>query len=272
MNLLINKLKTGLKLTLLLISVVLLLPSEGLAWTDPVLTSRITTIKAVHVMELRTQINTKLGVCGQPAQAWTHGTLTPRSTTITKVDLDELRTGTTNLVNAYRVQQALPASPPVYTDPVITARTTSIKAVHFDELRTFVSGATCTPGCPAQALAWNVGVDACSASAPMTPVGASAAVSDIVLPKTGSASFTCNAGGVWAALPNAGATCANCIYNSNVWNNPPWTPAVKASKPMCSSAAGMAIMSLEFTGCVPSSTTGWCYDGSGDFIQMVCSC
>lgn len=193
-------------------SAVLFAASEGFSqWTDPVLTSRVTPVKAVHVTELRTQINTNLGVCLQPTQVWTNVTLTPRSTTIKKIDLDELRAATTNLVNAYRVQQSLPLSPPVYTDAAIVARTTPIRAVHFSELRTFVSGATCTAGCPAQALAWNVGANACSASAPATAVGSSAAISDTIVPLTGAAQFSCNIGGVWAAIPNVGATCAACL-------------------------------------------------------------
>ena len=80
---------------------------------------------------------------------------------------------------------------------------------------------------------------------------------------------------------NTGSSPSNDVYiislsskhnNSFTWNNPPWTAAVKASKPMCSSAAGLAILALEYTICVPASSTGWCNDGSGDFVQMVCSC
>lgn len=185
----------------------LLAPSEGFSqWAEPIV-AHSTTIKASHVVELRTQVNAKLAVCGQPPQAWTNVTLTPRLTTIKKVDLDELRTATTNLVNASRIQQALPPSPPAYAEPIVV-RTTTVKAAHINELRGYIAGATCTPGCPAQVLAWTVGADACSAAAPLTAIGSMAVISDIVALATGVARFICNAGGVWAAAPNPGATCS----------------------------------------------------------------
>lgn len=199
-------LDTCLRLTLSFSLASCLLPSESFGWAEPI-TANVTTIKASHIVELRTTVNSKLAVCLQPAQAWTHGTLTPRSTTIKKTDLDELRTATTNLVNAYQIQQALPPSPPAYTDAIV-ARTTPIKAVHFNELRTIITATTCTVNCPAQALGWTVGPDSCSTSAPVTPVLTAANVTDSVGATTGSAQFNCGAGGVWAATPNAGATCS----------------------------------------------------------------
>lgn len=199
------------------------MPSAGLAqWTDPVLTSRVTPIKVVHVTELRTQINTKLAGCGQPVQAWTDNALTPRSTQIKKIHIDELRLATTNLVNAYRISQALPASPPVYTDPAITVRTTPIRAVHIDEIRGFVGGATCTPGCPAQNLSWLVSGNTCTGPYPVTANGASASAANVTAGLAGSATFQCVAG-AWAGAPNGGATCApslDCTLNLPVgWDN-----------------------------------------------------
>lgn len=111
-------------------------------WVETI-TPNVTPVKAAHIVELRTQIDSGLAACGLPAQTWTNATLTPRSSKIAKVDIDDLRAATTNLVNAYRAQASLPPSPPVYTDPVITAQTTPIKAAHINELRTFVTGAVC---------------------------------------------------------------------------------------------------------------------------------
>lgn len=165
MNPLINKLNLEIcfkPALLLIIAAVSFVASEGFGqWAEPTLTPRITTIKASHINELRTEVNTKLVVCGQPAQVWTHNTLTPRLTSIKKTDIDELRLATTNLVNAYRVQQSLPPSPPVYTDATITARATIIKATHIQELRGHVSGATCV-ACVGVTLA----VTCCSGAAP----------------------------------------------------------------------------------------------------------
>lgn len=72
------------------------------------------------------------------------------------------------------------------------------------------AGATCTTsatGCAAQTLSWSVSSVPCSGNAPATNIGANAAVSS-ANGNPGSASFACNAGGTFAATPQAGATCA----------------------------------------------------------------
>ncbi|MCB0350765.1 MAG: hypothetical protein KDD38_06250, partial [Bdellovibrionales bacterium] len=72
------------------------------------------------------------------------------------------------------------------------------------------AGATCVTGtnCPVASLAWTVGGNTCSATfGGIGETYISPVISDVTAPLTGSASFRCNAGGVWAALPQAGATC-----------------------------------------------------------------
>ncbi|MDE2180437.1 MAG: hypothetical protein KGJ40_06280 [candidate division NC10 bacterium] len=100
-------------------------------FTDPTLTARNTLLKAVHVTELRSAINTLRAVNNLAALSWTDPTLTV-GTVAKKVHLDELRTA---LGQAY---QAAGQSAPSYTDPTLVARSTVIKASHISELRTAV--------------------------------------------------------------------------------------------------------------------------------------
>ncbi len=101
-------------------------------FTDPTLTAGSTVIRAVHLTELRSAINTLRAVNGRAAFGWTDPTLTAGSTPAKKVHLDELRTA---LTQAY---QAAGQSPPSYTDPTIVAQQTMIKASHISELRTAI--------------------------------------------------------------------------------------------------------------------------------------
>ncbi|MDE2180272.1 MAG: hypothetical protein KGJ40_05405 [candidate division NC10 bacterium] len=101
-------------------------------FTDPTLTAGSTRIKAVHVTELRSAINTLRAVNSLAAFTWTDPTLTVGSTLVKKVHLDELRTA------LGQVYQAAGQSAPSYTDPTLTAGSTRIKAVHVTELRTAV--------------------------------------------------------------------------------------------------------------------------------------
>ncbi|MDE2180605.1 MAG: hypothetical protein KGJ40_07140 [candidate division NC10 bacterium] len=101
-------------------------------FTDPTLTARSTLLKAVHVTELRSAINTLRAGNGLAAFGWTDATLTTGTTPAKKVHLDELRTA---LTQAY---QAAGQSAPSYTDPTLVAGSTVIKATHISELRTAV--------------------------------------------------------------------------------------------------------------------------------------
>lgn len=101
-------------------------------FTDPTLTAGSTPIKAVHVTELRSAINTLRAVNNLAAFSWTDPTLTAGTTPAKKVHMDELRQA---LNEAY---QAAGQSAPGYTDPTIVAQQTMIKASHVSELRTAV--------------------------------------------------------------------------------------------------------------------------------------
>lgn len=101
-------------------------------FTDPTLTAQSTLIKAVHVTELRSAINTLRAVNSLSAFSWTDPTLTAGTTPAKKVHMDELRQA---LNEAY---QAAGQSAPGYTDPTIVAQQTMIKASHVSELRTAV--------------------------------------------------------------------------------------------------------------------------------------
>ncbi|MDE2180270.1 MAG: FG-GAP repeat protein, partial [candidate division NC10 bacterium] len=101
-------------------------------FTDPTLTAGSTLIKAIHVTELRSAINTLRAVNGLAAFAWTDATLTVGTTPAKKVHLDELRTA---LGQAY---QAAGQAAPSYTDPTLVAGSTRIKASHISDLRAAV--------------------------------------------------------------------------------------------------------------------------------------
>jgi subtilisin family serine protease len=102
--------------------------------TDPTVIPRSTTVRAVHVTDLRSAVNTLRGVSGLPAFGWTDATLSLGGTVVMAVHFSELRTA---LNEAYqRAGLALPT----YTDPALAARETILKAVHLSELRSAVRG------------------------------------------------------------------------------------------------------------------------------------
>ena len=101
-------------------------------FTDYPLVAGTSTIKVVHITELRTRINTLRVGCGLSNFAFTDSTLTAGSTTIQAVHVTELRTA---LGQAY---VACGQTAPTYTDATLTAGSTVIKAVHIAELRAAV--------------------------------------------------------------------------------------------------------------------------------------
>ena len=98
-------------------------------FTDIPLGAQSTTIKAVHITELRAAINSARATRSLGAFGWTDPALTARSTRVRGVHLTELQTA---LNQAY---QAAGRTPPTYTDPTIVAGVTVIKAAHLNELR-----------------------------------------------------------------------------------------------------------------------------------------
>jgi len=104
--------------------------SGTLPFTDDPLAAQSTSIKAVHVTELRATIDSVRVARGLGTFAWTDSTLTPGITPVKAVHLTQLRTA---LNQAY---QAAGRTAPTYTDPT---GPTVIKALHLNELRAAAS-------------------------------------------------------------------------------------------------------------------------------------
>jgi hypothetical protein len=108
--------------------------SVPFTFTDDPLVAQSTRNRAVHVMELRTAIDSVRVARGLASFAWTDPTLTLGSTPVRVVHLAELRAA---LNQAY---QAAGRALPTYTDATIVAGLTSIKATHLNELRAAARG------------------------------------------------------------------------------------------------------------------------------------
>jgi hypothetical protein len=102
-------------------------------FTDSPLVAGTSTIKVVHITELRTRIQTLRVGCGLSNFAFTDSTLTAGSTTIQAVHVTELRTA---LGQAY---VGCGQSAPTFTDATLAAGIMVIKAVHITELRAAVT-------------------------------------------------------------------------------------------------------------------------------------
>jgi bacillolysin len=100
------------------------------AFTDDPLRSRITRVKAVHILELRTRINALRLAKGLTLFSWATPSLTSASK-VRAANVTELRTA---LMQAYTAA-GLPA--PVYTDPTLNS-SIKVKAVHLSEVRAAV--------------------------------------------------------------------------------------------------------------------------------------
>jgi len=103
------------------------------SFTDSTLTPGSSSIKLVHVTELRTRINAARAARGLGAFAYTNPTLTAASSLIKAADIAELRTA---LAQAYA---AAGLTPPAYTDPTLTAGVSIVRAVDVTELRNAVA-------------------------------------------------------------------------------------------------------------------------------------
>ena len=86
-------------------------------------------IRAIHVIELRANINQARVAKGLGPFPFADALLTPQAATVRALHIVELRTA---LMEAYAVT---PAPPPVFTDPQITPGVTTVKAVHITEIR-----------------------------------------------------------------------------------------------------------------------------------------
>ena len=114
-------------ISLLAGSVAIAAPS--FTFTDDPLTSQVTSVKAVHITELRQAINTLRSRNVLTPFNFTDLTLTPRVTPIQAIHITELRTALNGVYDAL-VQQR-----PTYTDSPITSGTTVIKKAHIEQIR-----------------------------------------------------------------------------------------------------------------------------------------
>lgn len=97
-------------------------------FSDDVLTSRSSIIRAVHVTELRTRIDALRQAAGLAAYAYADSSLTAGAMTVRAQHILDLRAA---LAEAY---VALSVSQPAYTDPALGPGF-GMKAVHIEELR-----------------------------------------------------------------------------------------------------------------------------------------
>ena len=100
-------------------------------FTDPTLTTGLTLIRAVHIVELRTRTNAVRVANSLPAIQWTDPTLTPGGTMIKGVHVNELRSAITDVYIAKGL------TPPTFTGSITSG--TVIRAQHIGELRDAVT-------------------------------------------------------------------------------------------------------------------------------------
>ena len=106
----------------------------SLVFTDATVSPGSTIVKAVHVTDLRTAVNTLRGGNGLGPYSFTDATLSAGSIAVKATHFSELRTA---LDQAYQ-RVGLPL--PTYTDPTLTPGETAVKAAHLSELRSAVRG------------------------------------------------------------------------------------------------------------------------------------
>lgn len=100
----------------------------GVAFTDDPLLAGSTTVKAVHVTELRSRINAVRALVGLSQFSWTNPTLTVANTFVSAIHITEMRTA---LKEAFA---AAGRPEPTFTDPALSAGN-PIRAVHISDLR-----------------------------------------------------------------------------------------------------------------------------------------
>ena len=105
----------------------------SMVFTDPTVSPRSTIVRAVHVTDLRSAIDTLRSISGLGGFGWTDAMLSV-GTVVRAVHVSELRAA---LNEAY---QRMGLASPTFTDPVLAARETELKAVHLSELRGAVRG------------------------------------------------------------------------------------------------------------------------------------
>ena len=97
-------------------------------FTDSPLLSGVTTVRALHITELRGRVNTQRARFGLAAASWTNPSLVAGVVVITAQHVSELRTA---ILQTYQ-QAGLP--PPVFDDGLVPG-ITAVKALHLSQLR-----------------------------------------------------------------------------------------------------------------------------------------
>ena len=105
----------------------------GALFTDDPLQAGTTPLKALHITELRSRIDTLRARYGLAAYAWTNTTPVPASTTIQAAHINELRSALQD------VYAAAGLAAPVYSVPTVTASSATMRASIITELRAAVS-------------------------------------------------------------------------------------------------------------------------------------
>jgi hypothetical protein len=96
---------------------------------DPQLSSALTPIRAVHIVEMRSRINSLRAAHGLAAINWTDPVLTPGVTPVKAVHITQMRTALNQVYSARSL------SLPFYSDPNLTATATPVKGAHISDLR-----------------------------------------------------------------------------------------------------------------------------------------
>jgi hypothetical protein len=105
----------------------------GTPFTDPQLSSALTPIRAVHIAEMRSRIDTLRAANGLGQVSWTDPTLTPGITTVKAVHITQMRTALSQVYSARKL------TPPSYADPNLTASSTQVKGAHISDLRNAIT-------------------------------------------------------------------------------------------------------------------------------------
>jgi hypothetical protein len=109
--------------------------ATAVIFTDDPITTGVTTVKEIHITQLRAAVEAVTFLAGQAGPGWTDPPPLAQQVNIKKIHIEQLRS---NLGNAL---MGLPfPAPPAYTDPTITATSTVVKAVHIRELRSLLKG------------------------------------------------------------------------------------------------------------------------------------
>ncbi len=99
------------------------------AFTDDTLVAGTDAMRAVHITEMRSRINTLRTAAGLATFSFTDASLTTGTTAINAQHIAELRTALNAVYDAREIAR------PTFTDSTITAGSTVIKRVHITELR-----------------------------------------------------------------------------------------------------------------------------------------